>query len=72
MLNEYVSAIQGRRALEIQVQNPRSADNLRKYKKKLNPKNKDFKISPLAQMKVNYKDLIIEAFYMYIYELNLI
>ena len=53
------------------VQNPRPADNL-------NPKNKDFILRicfwfrPYAQMKVNYKDLIIKTFYMYIYELNLI
>ena len=60
------------------VQNPRPADNLRKYKKKQNPKNKDFILRicfwfrPYAQMKVNYKYLIIKAFYMYIYELKLI
>ena len=60
------------------VQNPRPADNLRKYKKKQNPKNENFILRicfwfrPYAQMKVNYKDLIIKAFYMYIYELNLI
>ena len=42
MLNEYVSAIQGRRASEMLVQNPRPADYLGKYKTKQNPKNKDF------------------------------